>query len=283
MMLGLLYILLPLLVVHSKGQVVPLRCPKGITSFSATNSKEHFYQCNKDRTAVLTKCPPGHSYRSNHQSCRKAGDSDPPKPFDDKTLGRNVVLGALYDGKKNKFDISRSLWSRATIDANKFQYDRMETKTSFSADSSKEEKVDTFDISANLKLDFMSGAVGVEGAMRYLTDERASEQELNVEMMYQTTKYSETLPKYVEKTYPEECSNKDYTHVVTSITKGLGANLVFKYQLAEHEEQSNIYGMLKITVQAIPGLSIHGSGSVNLTHEQKSPETLGNLLQYRCH
>ena len=43
--------------------------------------------------------------------------------------------------------------------------------------------------------------------------------------------YAETIPKYTKMDYPEECSNPDITHVVTSVTYGLDANFIFKYLL----------------------------------------------------
>ena len=71
-------------------------------------------------------------------------------------------------------------------------YPRKETTTSFSTDTKSIDKADKFDISANLKMDFMSnssllrsflkipagGQVAVEGAMQYLTDEVESEEEV---------------------------------------------------------------------------------------------------------
>ena len=73
-------------------------------------------------------------------------------------------------------------------------YPRKETTTSFSTDTHTVDKTDKFDISANLKMDFMSkslflllhcayffasgGQVKVSGAMKYLTDESSSEKEV---------------------------------------------------------------------------------------------------------
>jgi hypothetical protein len=105
--------------------------------------------------------------------------------------------------------------------------------------------------------------------MEYLDYDVKTDRALNVNMMYHTTKRAETMPKYVDIIHGDLCG-EDVTHVVTSITWGLNAFLVFEYQLAEHESTENIYGELKLTVSAIPGLSVSGSGSVNLTESQKN-------------
>jgi len=213
------------------------------------------------------ECPSGQVYHGHSQRCRDKDETNIPKPYDEKALGRDIVLGALWDARKSRID-TNYLWDSDTIDNHKISYPRKETTTTFTTDSKSVDKADKFDISANLKMDFMSGQVKVQGAMEYLTDEVQSERELNVAMMFHTTKYTETIPKNTPNMDSALCSSRDHTHVITSVTYGLDANFIFKYLLSDRESKENIYGELSLTVTAVPGLAITGSGSVNLTESQ---------------
>ena len=66
-------------------------------------------------------------------------------------------------------------------------------------------------------------------------------------MTYHTTKIVKTLEKYVKKDHPEECKNKDVTHVVSSVTYGLNAVFNFKRVIQDHEKEEHVKGcILKI-------------------------------------
>lgn len=218
----------------ANGGVEKLRCPSRVKRFSSNITRGHFYQCNADRYPVLMECPQGKLYHMQKQKCLSKEETPKNKVIVEKALGRSFDLGYLYDAKKSQVYPSSNLWSQATINENKFRYDRKEVNTAFTADKAIRDKTSHFDISARLSMDFMGGMVSVEGAMSYLDDEVSSEREVNVEMLYHTTKYTETLPKKTPRD-TDECKNVNapYTHVVTSVTYGLDCNFVFKKMLAK--------------------------------------------------
>jgi len=277
---ALLHLLL--LIAVAKGSVEKLRCPSRVERFSSKLSSGHFYECNAERYPVLMECPSGKLYHMQKQKCLSKEETPKNQAIVEKSMGRSMDLGTLYDAKKSQVYSDASLWSQKTIEENKFQYDRKEVNTAFTADKSVHDKTSHFDISARLSMEFMGGMVSVEGAMSYLDDEVSSEREVNVEMLYHTTKYTETLPKKTPKDHAEECGNVNdpYTHVVTSVTYGLDCNFVFKYMLASHETESSITGELGIAINNIPSFSISGKGSVNLTESEQSMMSNTHLNMY---
>ena len=87
-----------------------LRCPKSVSSFSASVSPGHYYTCTPERVAVLNRCPEGQIYHDKKkvikitslsdttlfQECTK-NHGEPEIIGKLLTLGRNVRIGSLYD------------------------------------------------------------------------------------------------------------------------------------------------------------------------------------------
>jgi len=242
-----------------------LKCIPGITRFSKRDSSKHFYDCSNSIKPVLTECEDGLVYNMRRQKCVTKEEQKKVLPIDDKALGRNFQLGSLYDARRNMFFPESSLWSQDTINSNSFQYDRRNVNLDVSANKRTLDKTDHMDISAHLTLDFMGGMVHVAGSAGYLKDDVTSEDEVNIEMTYRTSKFVKTLPKQTEKDYPEECSKPQFTHAVTSVTYGLDAVFVFKKLLESHETEEQITGQLEISINKIPGAAIEGEGSVDIT------------------
>jgi len=250
-----------------------LQCPKGVKSFSAGPKSPQYYKCDAHGVAELSSCPEGQIYHMKKTRCiSESRDNSLPdhKPIEMKVLGRDEArLGAVYDAKKNEFYFTYSIWDQTTIDAAKTRYKRKEVTTEFRADQTTIEKLDNFNIEADLSLDVMSGQVSVSGAMNYLKDVKESEQQLNVELLYHTTKYTEVLPKWTPPDNTAFGCDTDYTHIVTSVTYGMDANMRMQYLLQESDSAENIYGSLKISVNSIPSFNISGSGSVNISSHDK--------------
>jgi len=264
------------------GNIENLRCPSKVKRFSSKVSQGHYYECDSEKNPILMKCPEGKLYHMQKQKCLSKEETPKNKALVEKAMGRGFELGFFYDAKKSELDPAFNFWSQSTIDSNKTTYDRKEVTTEFTADKYQRDKTSHFDISARLAMDFMSGMVSVEGAMSYLDDEVSSEKEVNVEMLYHTNRYTETLPKKTIKDHPEECKyvNNPFTHVVTSVTYGLDCNFVFKHLLQKDEEESQITGSLKIAINNIPSFAISGSGEVNLTDSEKNSLEHTSLKMY---
>jgi len=216
------------------------------------------------------------------QKCLTKEETPKNKAIVEKALGRGFDLGMLYDAKESQLHADSNLWSQSTINSNAMVYDRKEINTDFTADKTIHEKTSTFDIGAKLTMDFMGGMVHVAGAMKYLDESAESEQQINVEMLYHTTKYTRTMPKKTPKDHAIECKNinRPYTHVVTSVTYGMNCNFVFKRDLSSSESKSNIEGELEIAIKSIPSFSISGSGNVSLSESQNQAVNRTTLTVY---
>ena len=62
-------------------------------------------------------------------------------------------------------------------------------------------------------------------------------------------------------------SNKfqDFTHVVSTVTYGMGANFKLTRRFKREESQQEISGSLHVLVKSIPAFSIEGKASINIT------------------
>ena len=60
------------------------------------------------------------------------------------------------------------------------------------------------------------------------------------------------------------------THVITEVTYGFNAYLMFEKQIEKHETKKQIEGALHVVVQAIPSFSIEGSARINLNETENS-------------
>merc|ERR1712226_897158 len=248
-----------------------LRCPKGVTKFSATGSKTTYYHCeNEEATATFKTCREGQVYNQRRQICTRAGDNSDVLPLEEKTLGRNFVLGAFYDARTNIVFPETSFWSQDVIQNNATVNNRFKVDLDVQSLYRTRERTKFFDVSAYLSVDFMAGSVHVAGTAGFLKEDVTSETEANVAMVYQSTKYSKTINKHTAKSYIDECSQgSKYTHVVTSVEYGLDAVFSFKRQTQAHENDMQVTGSLELSINKIPGTTIEGSGEVNMTEWEK--------------
>ena len=102
-------------------------------------------------------------------------------------------------------------------------------------------------------------------------------------MVYHSSKYSRTINKNTVKNYIDECQPENaakYTHVVTSVEYGLDAVFSFKRQTKLHENKMSVTGDLEISINKIPGASIEGSGSLNMTEWEKEMWNTTTLTVY---
>ena len=68
----------------------------------------------------------------------------------------------------------------------------------------------------------------------------------------------------------KKCSQyPDATHVITEVTYGYNAYMVFELETSSVLKKKSIYGSLHVLVKSMPQFSIEGSASLNLTEEEK--------------
>jgi len=250
-----------------------LRCPAGVTRFSATGSKTTFFECEHEKDfPILRSCPDGQEYHMRKQKCTKVGDVSDVLPLNQKALGRNFVLGGFYDARSNVAFPEMSFWSADVINNASVKTNQLKVDLDVQSLNRKYDRTEYFDIEAALTVDFMAGAVHVAGSAGFLKEDVTSETESNVAMIYHASKYSKTINKNTVKNYIEECKGENqnkYTHVVTSVEYGLDAVFSFKRQTQLHENEMSVTGSLEISINKIPGTTIEGSGSVNMTEWEK--------------
>ena len=91
-------------------------------------------------------------------------------------------------------------------------------------------------------------------------------------MKYDSIKMQNTLPITTPIDYPDQCDDPYVTHVVSTVTYGMGAVFNFQRQLQEGEERSAIEAGLSTSIMIIPGISIGGGIDVQFN------ETIINIL-----
>ena len=95
----------------------------------------------------------------------------------------------------------------------------------------------------------------MEGAAKLLQDTRKTEKMQSVSFMYQSIKQIEYINQdlRMQPDFPELCKNvgsgrSSPTHVVTSVTTGCNAVLVFNKLMTSDTSESKIQGELKASI-----------------------------------
>ena len=144
-----------------------LICPGDVKSFSSGAFKNSYYVCKGEgEKAILTNCPPDHYYKSSTGECHErslanngkmpeeSGDGDAIE-YTSQVLGRPVMLGSLFDARRNQIFASTSLWSEDTLEKTKYVSKSYSSDVSFYAAKSTYERMAHMEIHASLALDFL--------------------------------------------------------------------------------------------------------------------------------
>jgi hypothetical protein len=256
----------------SRGVSASLTCPNGAHAFGSSVSMRHYYSCtNTEKKPVLMECPENLLYHTREQICVEPHLLAKPERQDMQALGRNFVLGSMYDERTQQFFPESSFWARQRILDGTDAFPTPKTETSFTADQSTFDRMEHMGIKAEIQMNFMSGGIQVGGSAGYLKDEVTSKTEVNVQMTYHIEQEEQSIDYHMDKDFPDECENSHlYTHAVTSITMGADAVFNFKRQTENGETMSDIEGTLSVSVTSIPNLDINGEGSVDISEEEKS-------------
>jgi len=258
-----------------------LTCMPGVPRFSSKKSPTHFYQCNEEETPSLMECPTGELYHTKTQECLAKSETRNEEPITIEALGRNFQLGSMYNGRRNKFYPEASFWSPQKIrDSEIISTENGSPQFDVSTEKTVKNKMDHMNIQASLTMDFMSGMVSVSGSGGFLRDTSERDDEVNIGLSYREITHTKRLTEDVEKNYAFECTNPEYTHVVTEVSYGLGANFEFRRVIHEDESTQDINGQLKVTINNIPGFSISGEGSVDLSDYEQNLLNTTSLKMY---
>ena len=188
-------------------------------------------------------------------------------------LGRPFDLGMLYDRRSDKLVLGKTLWSRDHLAAARNTIPQPYTNSEVFTENTMEDKATALKIEAGLKLSFLSGLVTVEGAAKYLNDTKTSKRQSRVVLKYETTTELKQLtmehlgPGKIQ--YPEVFDTDIATDVVVGILYGAKAFMVFDKEVSKEESLKEVHGNMEVLVKSLPGISVSGHGSVEITEDQK--------------
>ena len=184
------------------------------------------------------------------------------------SLGIPFSLGMLYDACAEKIIPGKTLWDAKVLDSAKKVAQQPSSNFEVYSKNTLDEKTQSLNVEASLKLSLMGGLIKIGGAGKYLNDERTSERQARVTLKYSCTSRFEqlTMEQIGSIQYPKVLDNNKATHVVTGITYGTDAFFIFDRLLSESEKTKDISGNMEAVIKAIP---ISGSASLDIKFGDK--------------
>ena len=188
-------------------------------------------------------------------------------------LGRPFDLGMLYDRRSEKLILGKTLWSPDHLGQAVRTITKPYTNSEVLAEDTIDDKTSALNIEASLKLSFLGGLVNVQGAAKYLDDRKTSSRHSRVVLKYETTTELKQLTmEHLGRgkvQYPEVFDQDIATDVVVGILYGAKAFLIFDKEVSNDESEKEVHGNMEVLVNALPGISIDGRGSLDITEDQK--------------
>ncbi len=171
-------------------------------------------------------------------------------------LGRPFNLGMLYDCRTEKIIPGMRLWSAEKLKSVS-ETGQPSCKSIITTEDTFKSKSSSLSLDANLELSFLSGLVKVEGAAKFLHDKKSSEKQSRVTLQFTFTTRYEKLTKDLlgEIQYPHV---QDATHVVTGITYGADAFLVFDRTISEGEKVNKVSDNMEASIKTLLGKACAG-------------------------
>lgn len=204
---------------------VKINCPKNIKVFAAfplneQNNRKYYYECSQHNEAILKSCKNGDIYHPEVEACGKSdihhssidysprvkrqADLNPAIQentkaiVNQKTIGRNVRLGALYYGTNDEVHVNENLWDDTSLNDTWKRTINAPSTAEVKISQDKLDRVNNFDIDAALKLSFMAGLVQVDGSARYLSEKREKTNSVVVSYFYEYRTLSESTTQEIE-------------------------------------------------------------------------------------
>ena len=190
---------------------------------------------------------------------RVAGELERP------CLGQPFQPGMLYDCRSDALIPGVTLWGSEALNTALFKRQFETSDFEIIAEDSLNEKLTHLGVDASLKLSVLSGLVQVEGAARFLYDQKSSRKHARVSLKYKsTTRFEQlTMDQLGNIDYTDAFEKDIATHVVTEMVYGADAFFVFDREIGENEDMNKLHRHLKVKVGGLPGqekLAIGGEG-----------------------
>ena len=188
-------------------------------------------------------------------------------------MGRPFDLGMLYDRRSEKLILGKTLWSAYHLGQAIKTITKPYTNSEVLAEDTIDDKTNALSIEGGIKLSFLAGLVNVQGAAKYLVDRKTSSHHSRVVLKYETTTELKQLTmEHLGRgkvQYPEVFDQDIATDVVVGILYGAKAFLIFEQEVSKDESEKEVHGNMEVLVKSLPGISIDGRGSVDITEDQK--------------
>ena len=188
-------------------------------------------------------------------------------------LGRPFDLGMLYDRRSEKLILGKTLWSPDHLIQAVNTITKPCTNSEVLAEDTIDDKTSALNIEASIKMSFLGGLVNVQGAAKYLDDRKTSSNHCRVVLKYEvTTELKQLTMEHLGRgkvQYPEVFDQDIATDVVVGILYGANAFLIFDQEVSKDESEKEVHGNMEVLVKSLPGISIDGRGSVDITEDQK--------------
>jgi len=258
-------------------------CPPKFYRFQAANNTE-YYEC-EDGKATVKKCEGGTIYIPYELKCmsisrkrtkrdtstsKDSSSATKPTTIIQQLLGQSATLGSLYSSKNDQYYIAKNLWKAKNVEASKLKINKKYSNNKYFAGKTSADKLDKMSISAELEMSFLAGLIKVSGSADFYRDSVVFENEEVFNMAYQATTHTLYMPSDVDVDNKMYCTQKDVSHVVSSVTYGLNAFFTFKKTTSNSKEKQEIQGTLQAMVKSIPSFSIEGKASLKVEGIRKN-------------
>ncbi len=181
----------------------------------------------------------------------------------------------LYDCRRNKLIIGKTLWSPEELKANVHDQPTPSTKTEILRNDSISEKTHALKVDGLLKLDVLCNNVDVEGAASYLTEEKGSKRQARVVLKYEAkTQFRRLTMEHLDDTkisYHEVLEEDNATHVVVGVQYGGNVFVEFVQEVTEEECSKRVQGEMKAAVEKLKGV-VSSRGNVNANSTTQSTQ-----------
>ena len=207
-------------------------------------------------------------------------------PIELSAVGRVAKLGELYDARSDQFlhlSITKSNFPNTSISSTQ----NKETKLKYTLLNTFEEKFQTLDVSAEVKLSVMGGLFELEGSGRYFKDTKKSAKSAKASII------QSFLTTYDQVSITDSAVNPlvnddvlaqiDATHVVVGIQWGGNVFISVEDLNQDNRDVQKVEGNLGVKIQLLAA-SLSGHGLVNVSDADKSElnkfsfEIYGDLL-----
>ena len=179
-------------------------------------------------------------------------------------LGRPMAVGMLYDCRKDELITGMKLWDQELIEKNSSVLLQESSEFHVNRDDSMENKARLLNIGTELKLSVLSGLVQVEGAAKYINNNKSSDYQARVVLKYSYKSGMEELsmihPDGENIGHPYTLKDSMATHVITAIEYGADAVFVFDQKESTSEHYHEMERKLEISLEKIPNVKLTDAG-----------------------